>query len=466
LSHAVNVTLAVSSSSTTITFNDLSPANRALSGQYPTGVINWGSGTSWYLSEPWGVFTTQSISFTSGRTSASFTFISNAGLASLQAYNGGSSNSTVTISCAGQPNVQAIVAAGTVATINTGWDTPCSTVTLASTNGWNTNFDDLVIAAAPSAAPDFALAASPVSRAVVRGSSTSYTATVSILNGFSGVVSFSMTGPPAGATAAFTPTSVTGSGSTTLNVTTSTTTPVGSYTLTITGTTGTLTHSTAVTLLVNAPSPPPGLVAAFAFDEGSGSTVSDASGTGNHGTILNATRTTNGRYGRALLFNGSSAWVSVADSASLDLTTGMTLEAWVQPTAAMGTSWRSIVLKERSSGLSYSLYANTSSTQPGAYINTGSSDRDVQGPSNVPADVWTHLAATYDGTTLRLYVNGTLVRSAAFPGALVVTDGVLRIGGNAVWGEWFNGHIDEVRIYNRALSVSEIATDMNLSITP
>src|SRR5439155_1188494 len=76
LSHSANVMLTVTaaSSPTTITFDDISPANRTLSGQYPTGVINWGSGTSWYLSGPWGLFTTQSLSFGSSQTSASFTF--------------------------------------------------------------------------------------------------------------------------------------------------------------------------------------------------------------------------------------------------------------------------------------------------------------------------------------------------------------------------------------------------------
>jgi hypothetical protein len=354
----------------------------------------------------------------------------------------------------------------TTLNVMTSTTTPVGSYTLTITGTSGTLTRSTAVTLVVNAQTDFTLSATPSPQTVVQGSATSYTATVSALNGFSGVVGFSVTGPPTGATAAFTPTSVTGSGSSTLTVTTSTATPIGSYTLTITGTSGTLTHSTPVTLVVNASpaSTPAGLVAAFGFDEDSGSTVSDASGTGNHGTILNATRTTAGRYGRALLFNGSNAWVTVADSASLDLTTAMTLEAWVRPTAAMGTSWRSIVLKEHPDGLSYSLYANTSSARSGAYINTGGSDLYVNSTSNVPAGVWTHLAATYDGTMLRLYVNGTLVRSASFPGAVVVSGDVLRIGGNSVWGEYFSGSIDEVRIYNRALSAAEIATDMNAAI--
>lgn len=67
------------------------------------------------------------------------------------------------------------------------------------------------------------------------------------------------------------------------------------------------------------------LVAAYGFDEGSGTTVSDSSGKGNHGTLLNATRTTAARFGRALSFNGSNSVVTIPDKTSLDLTSGMTL---------------------------------------------------------------------------------------------------------------------------------------------
>ena len=102
------------------------------------------------------------------------------------------------------------------------------------------------------ATADFSITASPSSQTVVQGSSTSYTATVTALNGFNGTVSLSASGLPSGATASFTPSAVTGSGTSTLSVGTSGTTPTGTYTVTITGTSGSLTHSTTVTLVVNA----------------------------------------------------------------------------------------------------------------------------------------------------------------------------------------------------------------------
>src|SRR6476469_4978207 len=91
-------------------------------------------------------------------------------------------------------------------------------------------------------------------------------------------------------------------------------------------------------------SAPSGLVAAYAFDEGSGSTVSDASGNGNVGTIAGATWSSAGKYGSALSFNGSSSRVTIANSSSLQLSSGMTLEAWVNP-ATVSSAWRDVIEK-------------------------------------------------------------------------------------------------------------------------
>jgi hypothetical protein len=126
-------------------FDDRSGQNVALNGQYPTGVINWGTG-QWFLSGPFGKFTTKSVSFnTSGVTSRSFTFVAPRRLVRLDAYNGGSGSTTITLSCAGQASKAVSVPANQVATIDTGWTGTCTTVTISSSNGWNTNFDNLVI---------------------------------------------------------------------------------------------------------------------------------------------------------------------------------------------------------------------------------------------------------------------------------------------------------------------------------
>jgi hypothetical protein len=206
-----------------------------------------------------------------------------------------------------------------------------------------------------------------------------------------------------------------------------------------------------------------GLVAAYSFEEGTGSAVGDASGNGRTGTISGATWTPVGRFGGALSFDGTNDLVSVTDAAALDLSTGMTLEAWVNPSAL--SNWRTVVLKEGPSGLAYALYAHDTA-RPGAWIRTGGADIGTSATSALPLNTWTHLAATYDGAIVRIYVNGALVGSRAMTGAIVASALPLRIGGNAVWGEYFSGLIDEVRIYNRALTGSEIQTDMNTPIGP
>ena len=110
------------------------------------------------------------------------------------------------------------------------------------------------------------------------------------------------------------------------------------------------------------PAPPPpgnGLVAAYGFDENGGASAADASGHGNKGTLEGATWAA-GKFGSALSFNGSSSRVTIPDSASLDLTRGSTLEAWVKPSNASG--WGTALFKERTGGMLYSLYASNAAT--------------------------------------------------------------------------------------------------------
>ena len=139
--------------------------------------------------------------------------------------------------------------------------------------------------------------------------------------------------------------------------------------------------------------------------------------------------------------------MTVADVASLDLTTGMTLEAWVRPSAV--TSWRTVLMKEQPSGLVYAIYANEDADRPSTHIFT-SGEIDTRGTARLTANAWTHLAATWDGASLRLYVDGTLASSRAVGGTLFSSSGALRIGGNNVWPEWFAGLIDEVRVPARS----------------
>jgi len=223
---------------------------------------------------------------------------------------------------------------------------------------------------------------------------------------------------------------------------------------------GNTTTAANVTVTVSNSQTTGGLVAAYAFNEGAGTALTDISGNNNNGSISGATWSTSGKFGSALVFNGTSTRVTVPNSASLQLTSGMTLEAWVFPTVTP-TNWRSVVDKNVDG---YYLMASTSSgNRPGVGGTWTGGNQNTIGPSVLAVNTWTHLAATSDGTTVRLFVNGVQVASQAQPTPLATTTGTLQIGGNS-YGEYFAGRIDDVRIYNRALSPAQIQIDMNTPI--
>ena len=210
--------------------------------------------------------------------------------------------------------------------------------------------------------------------------------------------------------------------------------------------------ATATTLATN-----PQLVSAYSFNEGSGTTATDLSGNGNNGAISNATWTGSGKYGSALMFNGTTAQITINDSASLHLTTGFTLEAWVNPTA-VSSAWRDVIYKGDDN---YYLEATTTAGGvPGIGQTVGSSHAETFGLTTLPLNTWTHLAATYDGAVQRLYVNGTEVANRAQTGSIVTSLNPLQIGGDSLYGQYFSGMIDEIRVYNVALNAAGIQADM------
>jgi PKD repeat protein len=270
-------------------------------------------------------------------------------------------------------------------------------------------------------------------------------------------VTFSSTGSydPEGATVTYSWAFGDGATSTTANPS-HTYTTVGNYTARLTVSDGTNSVSTNAAITVISHST--GLVAAYGFEDGTGSVVSDSSTQGNSGAITGATWTA-GKFGNALDFTATNSSVTIPDAASLDLTTGMTLEAWVYPTAL--STITDIIYKDTLKYyLAGSVGAGTAPSFGGDFAPSA-----LNGTNVLALNTWSHLAGTYDGTTMRLYVNGVLVSSLAQSGPIGTSLGSLMIGGNPLSaGKNFTGKIDEVRIYNRALGVSEIQLDMNTAV--
>jgi concanavalin A-like lectin/glucanase superfamily protein len=134
----------------------------------------------------------------------------------------------------------------------------------------------------------------------------------------------------------------------------------------------------------------------------------------------------------------------------------------VRPAAAL-TGWRTVVQRQADAWFLHAS-SDAGSLRPAGGGTFGSNTDVVIGPTGIAANAWTHLALTYDGATLRLYVNGTQAASRAESSALQSVANPLWIGGNSPYGEYFQGLIDEVRVYNRALAVSEIQADMNAPV--
>lgn len=207
-----------------------------------------------------------------------------------------------------------------------------------------------------------------------------------------------------------------------------------------------------------APAAKKGLVASYGFNEGAskGLRFGDYSGKGN-GARGNRVRRVKGKFGKGLAFNGRDSFLSVRNRPSLDLSRGMTLQAWVKPQAKSGK--RTILAKLGKGTSAYALNAATHTG--GAQGEADLGRRAVAGtPEDLPLGVWSHVTLTYDGSTLRFYRDGQEVNATDVRGAMMATPGPLRIGGKVLGGGWFKGVIDDVRIYGRALSARAIQRDM------
>lgn len=225
-----------------------------------------------------------------------------------------------------------------------------------------------------------------------------------------------------------------------------------------------LSPTTLVSLLpcLETPDPPPstGLFASYAFSEGNGTTTADSSGNSHAGTLNGATWTTQGKYGNALSFNGSSASVALGNwniSGS-----GLTLTAWVRATDWKATEDVRIISKATGTQEQEHWWMlSENGGKPRFRLKAGGSTSTLVGSSTLPLTTWVHLAATYDGAIMRLYQDGGLVGSLAKTGAIDQGTASINIGRNPVGGNYFSGIIDEVRVYNRALTISEIQTEMS-----
>ena len=211
-----------------------------------------------------------------------------------------------------------------------------------------------------------------------------------------------------------------------------------------------------------------GLVGAWKFDEGSGNIAYDSSGNNNHGTLYNGSSVcsnpptsgcptwVDGKFGKALRFDGIDDYVEAPDSPNLDLPTSYTISAWIYGTFQKpdDNPWNVVVVKGWPDN--YGLWINKKLFLHHCAIISNERPCINSAESIVPQNQWIQVAATFDGIYMRTYLNGTKVAEGYYPGTLSTSDTPLRIGIHAPGWAYMNGIIDEVLIFNRALTDDEI----------
>jgi hypothetical protein len=205
-----------------------------------------------------------------------------------------------------------------------------------------------------------------------------------------------------------------------------------------------------------------GLKGYWKFDEGSGTVANDSTGNGNTGTLTNGPTWAAGKINNALTFNGSTQYVDAGLRSSLNLSTTGTVSAWVK-FSTVPSSWPGVVCNEDidSDKNGYCLYVD-SSGKFDLELSDASSYANIQSPGTYNDNNWHLIAGTWDGSNLYLYADGAMVAGpVSQTHTPVSTVFNLEIGTTGNKTNYFNGLIDDARVYNRALSASDVLTLYN-----
>jgi len=202
---------------------------------------------------------------------------------------------------------------------------------------------------------------------------------------------------------------------------------------------------------------PYGLVGYWKFDERNGTIAFESSTNDNHGLIYGATRV-EGKYEKALHLDGVDDYVYIGSSSSLVFSQSVTVACWVKVDSVTGDH-QVILAQNYAASNAYTLEFQPDGHTPQFCIHISSGEHRYA-VSNVVTQFgeWNYLVGTYDGSVVRIYLNGILRGAGELPGSINVEDKPIQIGAHtATWDRnWFKGTIDNLMIFNRALSSEEV----------
>ncbi len=204
---------------------------------------------------------------------------------------------------------------------------------------------------------------------------------------------------------------------------------------------------------------PPGLVGYWNFDQGSGTIAYDSSGYNNQGTIYGASWTS-GKVNGALNFDGINNYVDCGNNEILDPTQGATIEAWVNFNQLPSAAKHIMAIAGRSGGGTDLDLQTETDNRFKFYIGPGAPNVAVSN-TVVETNKWYHIVGTYQANNnIKIYVNGVLEKTTLISITRNTNPNKFSIGQSCIFpGRFFNGIIDEVKIYNRALSAEEIVAE-------
>jgi glucose/arabinose dehydrogenase/chitodextrinase len=228
------------------------------------------------------------------------------------------------------------------------------------------------------------------------------------------------------------------------------------------------TTARSYTATFTAGAAPSGRAAAWGFNETGGTTSADASGNNNTITLLNGLTFAPGKNGNGLSFDGANDYLTAPNSPSLDISgNALTLSMWINPTGSAGD--QVVLAKHWSTSMTspyyqYALELQANGRVPVFLIGTAGGVQGASMGSALAVNQWSHLAIVFNGSTAQFYVNGAPIRTEGFAGSITARGNPLRMGADASTGQFYKGLLDDVRLYNRTLTLADIQSDMNTAL--